>query len=302
MSVIAVTGGSGFVGKALVGYLAGMGREVVALPRTMEARGFPVWALNRPVDVLVHAAARVHVMNETLADPLAAFRQVNVEATLALAARAAQSGVRRFVFISSVKVNGEATGADPFTCFDKPAPQDPYGLSKLEAEQGLIALSQQTGLEVVIVRPPLIYGPGVRANFLKLLKLVKSGLPLPLGGIENRRSMVAIDNLVELLVRCADHPGAPGQIFMASDDHDLSTPEMLRMLAGAMDRKAHVFPVPARILKGAAFLMGRSAVASRLLDSLQVDIDHTKRTLDWTPGVGVAQGFKTTARHFLANS
>jgi nucleoside-diphosphate-sugar epimerase len=302
MTVIAVTGGSGFVGKALIENLARAHRDVISLPRTMSADGVPAWSLNRRVDVLIHAAARVHVMNETLVDPLVAFRQVNVQGTIALAARAAESGVRRFVFISSVKVNGEATGAKSFSCFDKPAPLDPYGLSKLEAEQALLTLSRKTGLEVVIVRPPLIYGPGIRANFLKLMKLVKSGVPLPLGAIENQRSMVAIDNLVDLLVLCADHSSAPGQTFMVSDDHDLSTSELLIMLANAMNKSSVLFPLPPPVIKYCASLLGQRAAANRLLDSLRVDIRHTKITLGWTPRVSVAEALRTTAVHYLKHS
>lgn len=315
--MLLLTGSTGFIGNALLHRLAEIGDiKIRACARKMEA-AFPAgvekfaiptvssetdWkdAL-QGIDVVLHTIARVHVMKDKSKDPLAEFRAVNVDATLNLARQAAQCGVKRFVFISSVKVNGESTVDKPFSCFDVPAPSDPYGVSKMEAEQALQALSQETGLEVVIVRPPLVYGPGVRANFLSLMKLVKLGIPLPLGAIHNRRSMVALENLVDLLIRCTHHRAAPGQTFMVSDDHDVSTSELLRMLAEAMGRRPWLLPVPARLIAGTAAIFGQSAVASRLLDSLQVDIGHTQSTLDWEPVISVQDAVNKTVAHFLAH-
>jgi UDP-glucose 4-epimerase len=302
VSGILITGASGFVGSALGAHLQKKGRGAARLARSMRADGVPHWQIDGPADALIHAAARVHIMNDVAADPLAEFRKVNVEGTLALARQAAQAKVRRFVFVSSVKVNGEATTGKPFAADDAPAPVDAYGISKLEAEAGLLAIGQQTGMEMVIVRPPLIYGPGVGANFLKLMKLVKMGVPLPLGAIDNRRSMVAIDNLVDLLVRCADHPAAPGQVFMASDDSDVSTTTLLRMLAKAMHKRALLLPVPPALIAGSAALLGKSAVAERLLGSLQVDVAHTRSTLGWSPWVGMQEALQSTVSHFLKHS
>lgn len=301
MKSVSITGGTGFVGSGLIERLKRTNSEVAQLSRKMHLDGVPEWRIEKKIDVVVHTAARAHVMNEMASDPLAAFRKANVEGTLNLARQAAEAGVKRFVFISSVKVNGELTTDKPFTSFDVPAPCDPYGVSKMEAEQALLALSQKTGLEVVIVRPPLVYGPSVRANFLKLMQLVRLGLPLPLGAIHNCRSMVALDNLVDLLTICTDHPDAPGQTFMVSDDSDVSTSELLRMLARAMGKHPLLLPMPARVIVGTAALLGKSAVASRLLGSLQVDIAHTKSTLGWKPVVTMQESVNKTVAHFLAH-
>lgn len=301
MSTVAITGGTGFLGGGLIERLRQSDSEVVPLARKMRIDGTPEWSIGRGIDVVIHAAARVHVMNEITSDPLAEFRKVNVQGTAMLARQAAEAGVRRFVFISSVKVNGEETSDVPFRFTDVPAPLDHYGVSKLEAEQALLAVSQETGLEVVVVRPPLVYGPGVRANFLRLMQLVKMGVPLPLGAIHNRRSMVALDNLVDLLVLCARHPAAAGQVFMVSDDRDVRISDLLRMLASAMGKRAFLLPVPAGIISGAAALVGKSAVAGRLLGSLQVDITHTKSTLDWKPVASMEDAINKTVAHFLSH-
>ncbi len=252
-------------------------------------------------DVVIHLAARVHVMNDSASDPLAAFRAVNVDATLNLARQALAKGIKRFIFVSSIKVNGEETTIQPFTAFDEPAPVDPYGQSKLEAEIALQELGKATGMEVVIVRPPLVYGPGVRANFRRLMQLVKTGVPLPLGAIHNCRSMVALDNLVDLLMLCAWHPAAAGQVFMVSDDHDVGISELLRMLAAAMGRRSWLLPLPAGLIANAAAVFGKSAVASRLLGSLQVDINHTKSTLQWQPPVSMEAALKKTVADYRAH-
>lgn len=311
MSKILITGATGFVGKKVCDVLRSRGINFVTAVRHSVANdqfaignltGTTEWAeALSGCDAVIHLAARVHVMNDESNNPLMAFRAVNVDATLNLARQAALSGVKRFVFVSSVKVNGEETTGKSFTAFDEPAPLDPYGVSKLEAEQALLALSQETGLEVVIVRPPLVYGPGVRANFLRLMQLAKMGLPLPLGAIHNRRSMVALDNLVDLLITCSRHPKAAGQTFMVSDDNDVSIAELLRMLAGALGRRSLLLPVPARIIAGTAALLGKSAVAGRLLGSLQVDVAHTKSTLGWKPVVSMQEAVNKTAAHFLSH-
>jgi nucleoside-diphosphate-sugar epimerase len=251
-------------------------------------------------DAVIHLMARVHVMDEREGDPLAAFRIVNVAATENLARQAARHGVRRFVFVSSIKVNGEATLQKPFAAADVPAPQDAYGQSKLEAERVLGKIAEETGLEVVVVRPPLVYGPGVGANFLRLMQLVKSGMPLPLGAIHNRRSMVALDNLVDLLLTCVRHPAAPGQIFLVSDGNDVSTPGLIRALATSMGERALLLPVPEKLLAMCATLVGKSAAADRLLGSLQVDIMQTKSILNWHPVVSMNEAIDATVAHFLS--
>ena len=246
---------------------------------------------------VLHAAARVHVIEESATDPLSEFRRVNVGGTLNLARQAASCGVRRFIFVSSVKVNGESTEAGHlFTAQQSPAPLDPYGISKMEAEDGLRRLAQETGMEVVIVRPPLVYGPGVKANFAALMRAVQRGLPLPLGAVtHNRRSLVALDNLVDLLITCIDHPAAANQTFLVSDGEDLSTTDLLRRMARAMNAPARLLPVPPALLKLGAELIGKGDIAQRLLGSLQVDITHTRETLGWTPPISVDEGLRRGA-------
>ncbi len=258
----------------------------------------PVWPqeLNNR-EVVIHLAARVHVMKEATSDPLQAFRAVNTTGTLSLARLAARAGVRRFVFVSSIKVNGESTEAShPFAASDTPGAQDPYGISKMEAEQGLREIAEQTGMEVVIVRPPLVYGPGVKANFASLMRAVQRGTPLPLASVtHNRRSFVALDNLVDLLITCIDHPAAANQTFLVSDGEDLSTADLLRRLGHAMDKSARLFPVPPSLLQLGANLLGKGDMAQRLLGNLQVDISHTRNTLNWTPPISVDEGLRRAA-------
>lgn len=241
-------------------------------------------------------------MQDRSADPLAEFRRVNVDGTLNLAWQAAAAGVRRFIFVSSVKVNGESTQADrPFTADDQPSPADPYGLSKFEAEVGLSAVASQTGMELVIVRPPLVYGPGVKANFAAMMRWVARGVPLPLASVtQNRRSLVAVENLADLLVRCLEHPAAAGQTFMVSDGEDLSTAELLMRLNRAMGRSPRLFPFPPSILYLGAEVLGRGGVAGRLLDNLQVDISKTQTLLDWRPPLGVDEALARTVRAVAA--
>jgi UDP-glucose 4-epimerase len=239
-------------------------------------------------------------MNERDADPLAAFRRVNVRGTLRLAEQAAQCGVRRFIYLSSIKVNGEGTWPGrPYTADDQPAPLDPYGVSKLEAEHGLQVLAVKTGMEIVIIRPVLVYGPGVKANFRSMMAWLNRGVPLPLGAITNKRSLVALDNLVDLIMTCIHHPAAANQVFLVSDDEDLSTSELLRRMARALGRPARLLPLPMWILKGTAQLLGKRALSQRLCGSLQVDIDKTKSLLEWTPAISVDGALAKTAKDFL---
>jgi nucleoside-diphosphate-sugar epimerase len=242
-------------------------------------------------DIVIHTAARAHIMKDEVSDPLAEYRKVNVGGTLNLARQAAAAGVKRFIFISSIKVNGEQTSLNqPFASDGVPAPEDAYGISKMEAEQGLRKLAAETGMEVVIIRPPLVYGPGVKGNFASMIKLVEKGLPLPLGAIHNKRSLVALDNLVDLIITCIDHPAAANQTFLVSDGEDLSTTELLRGVAVAMGKPSRLVPVPANLLKLGATLLGKKAMAQRLLGSLQVDISHTRECLGWEPPLTVKQG------------
>lgn len=307
--MILVTGATGFVGKALCAELAARGRAARAASRKPVPGCFTIGTIDENTDWsdalqgvnrVVHLAARVHVMNDQAADPLAEFRRANVAATLQLARQAAAAGVRRFVFASSVKVNGEATTeGHPFTADDTPHPEDPYGISKLEAEQGLLQLARDTGMEVAIVRPPLVYGPGVGANFRSMLRWVRRGVPLPLGAVRNRRTLVAMDNLVDLIILCLDHPGAANQVLLAGDGEDVSTPELLRRVAAALGTRARLLPVPPVLLQSAAALVGKRAVASRLCGSLQLDLAKTRRLLGWTPKVGLDEALRRTAQEFI---
>ncbi len=311
-----VTGGSGFLGQALINQLVRLpGCTVVAPMRNLSARlaaGARSFALNNldgandwqvtltDVDVVIHAAARVHVMNEVAVDPLAAFREVNVEATLNLARQAAEYGVKRFIFISSIKVNGEGTEAGAvYRADDTPAPIGPYAISKLEAEQGLMSLAANTGMEVVVIRPVLVYGPGVKANFLSMMRWLYRGVPLPFGAVNNLRSLVAIDNLVDLIVTCSDHPAAANQVFLASDGEDVSTTLLLRKLANALGKPARLLPIPTRIMSGVAAMIGKRAMADRIFGSLQVDISKNRKLLGWEPPVTLDKALGLTAQHFL---
>jgi len=257
------------------------------------ARGMFRSVLFTGVDAIVHCAAQVEVKAKVESDPLSVLRAVNVDGTLALAKKAALEGVKRFVFLSSIKVNGETTApGEPFKADDVPAPEDGYGVSKLEAERGLMQLARETGMEVVIIRPPLVYGPGVEGNFGSLIRLVGKGIPLPFGLIRNKRSLVGIDNLVDLVVRCLDHPAAANQVFLAGDGQDLSTAELVGALAMAMNKQPRLLPVPAGALHLGARLIGRRAVARRLLGSLQLDISKTCERLDWQPPYSVEEGLR----------
>jgi nucleoside-diphosphate-sugar epimerase len=316
MTRILVTGSSGFVGTHLVEKLtSSTDYEVVALVRSFPAQPVERVAYHtlsdfsdidaghsalKGVEVAIHLASRVHVMNDTEIDPLAAFRSVNVGHTLKLARSAVTAGAKRFIFVSSVKVNGEGTKpGQPYRETDVPAPSDPYGVSKMEAEEGLRLLAAETGLEVVIVRPVLVYGPGVKANFESMMKWLRRGVPLPLGAIHNQRSLVALDNLVDLILTCTSHPAAADQTFLVSDGEDVSTTQLLQKLANSLGRPARLLPFPEWALTTGARLVGRSAFSQRLCGSLQVDITKARSLLGWTPVVSVDQGLRETAEHFL---
>jgi nucleoside-diphosphate-sugar epimerase len=311
-SKVLVTGATGFLGRELI--LALMSRQIssvgtVRRELTDECLGHlecvgeldasTDWSTVLPnIQAVIHTAARVHVMRDESSNALAAFRRTNVDGTLSLARQAVAAGVKRFIFVSSIKVNGEITFRDqPYRADDEPAPLDPYGISKLEAEAGLIALSKETGLEITIIRPPLVYGPGVKGNFANMIKLVEKGIPLPLGSTHNKRSLVGIDNLVDLIIRCIDHPDAANQIFLAGDGKDLSTTELLRSVGVAMGKPARLIPVPAGMLQLGAALLGKSAMAQRLLGSLQVDISKTCERLDWKPPYTVEEGLRRCFGH-----
>ena len=315
---VLVTGANGFVGSAVVDYFVRSGTAVTAAVRrsAMMPVGVRVVAVGdidgttdwtdalRGCDAVVHLAARVHVLHDQVADPLASYRAVNVDGTLALARQASAAGAKRFIFLSSIKVNGEATGpARPFQETDAPAPTDAYGISKHEAECGLLPLAQRTELEIVIIRPPLIYGPGVRANFLSMARWLSRGIPLTLGALhDNRRSLLGLDNLVDLLRVCLHHPAAANQLFLAADGADLSTTELLRRTAGALGVRARLIPVPARLLAAGAAILGKRAVFQRLCGSLQVDIGKAERVLGWRPPVSVDEGLVRAVRTVRART
>lgn len=315
---VLVTGASGFIGSASVRMLQVRGYEAIAAVRRQtnnlpdKVRCCPIadieastdWraALDN-IDTVVHAAARAHIVRDVSAEPLKEYRKVNVDGSLRLARQAAEAGVRRLIFISSIKVNGEQTVAGaPFCANSEPAPRDAYGISKLEAEQGLQALAAETGMEVVIIRPPLVYGPGVKANFLSMMRWLDRGIPLPLGAIDNLRSLVALDNLVDLIVTCISHPVAANQVFLASDGEDLSTTELLLRMGMALGKPARLLPIPSTWLERGAALIGRSGFAQRLCGSLQVDIAKTRALLGWSPPVAVSEALAQTARHYLKHT
>lgn len=306
--VILVTGANGFVGKRLVEAVVELGYVTKKATRNDYADSITVgeidgqtdWqlALNN-VDIVVHTAARVHVMNELESEPLVEFRRVNVDGTLNLARQAAAAGVKRFIFISSIKVNGEKTTAGhPFSADDIASPSDPYGISKHEAEQGLRLLSQQAGMEIVIIRPPLVYGPGVKANFRSMMLWLSRGVPLPLGLIRNQRSLVFIENLIDFIVLCSDHPAAANQTFLVSDGEDLSTTDLLRKMGLALNTPARLFLVPSTFIIFLASMFGKGDVARRLCESLQVDIFKTRNVLGWSPKLSVDEGLSKTAQGF----
>lgn len=309
---VLLTGASGFVGKGILRTAQQRGLRLRPVYRSIDSArgqsdavlvtgldGATDWSQAvHGIDVVIHAAARAHVMRDRALDPLIEYRRVNVQGTLNLARQAAAAGVRRFVFISSIKVNGEATAPGrPFTADDVPAPDDAYGQSKAEAECLLKQVAEETGMELIIIRPPLIFGPGVKGNFASLISCVRRGLPLPLGAvIHNRRSLISLDNLVDLILVCTEHPKAAHQTFLASDGEDLSTTELLRKIGTALGQPARLLWVPTWLISLIGDLSGKKVIFSRLLGSLQVDIQKTSELLDWKPSVSVDEGLRRTVK------
>ncbi len=305
---VLVTGATGFIGSSLCRVLAAEGFDVIAgVRRDGGAPGAEVRVLGDlgvetdlsaaldGVDAVMHLAARAHVMAEGAADPLAEYRRINRDGTRRLAEAAMAAGVARFVFLSSVKVNGEATRGDPVTEDDTPAPEDAYGTSKWEAEQALAELSAGGGIETVVLRAPLVYGPGVKANFLSLLRLCDTALPLPLGGIDgNRRSLIYLGNLADALRRAMVHAAAAGRTYLVRDSEDVSTAGLVRRIRRALGRPPRLVPVPAGALRAALVATGRRAAADRLLGSLAVDASRVNRELGWTPPYTLDQGLHAT--------
>ena len=310
---VLVTGGNGFVGQSLCQQLLQQDYFVRAAIRDFN-KTVPAsekvlignldantdWSLAlQDIQVVIHLAARVHVMKETSSDALAEFRKVNVEGTLNLARQAVQAGVSRFIYLSSIKVNGEQTSDEmPYTPEDEPNPVDPYGISKQEAEKALRQLALETGLKVVIIRPPLIYGPSVKANFQSMMRIIDKNVPLPLAAINNKRSLVALDNLIDLILTCIKHPAAVNQTFLVSDGHDLSTPELLKRMAVALGKRAYLLPIPTVLLVSVATMLGKKAIAQRLCGSLQVDISKSRELLGWQPPLCVDDALDKVAQSY----
>lgn len=294
LGTVLVTGAGGFVGTALCRRLGANGVAVLK-----GGRGAAL-SPEMGVDVVIHLASRVHVMHESSEDPLSAYRSANTLGTVNLARQAVAAGVRRFVFASTVKVHGEGSSV-AYAESDGPCPADPYAISKWEAEQGLRAIAAESTMAVVIVRPPLVYGPGVKANFLSMMRWVERGLPLPLGAIHNQRSLVALDNLVDFLMLCATHPAAANQTFLVSDGEDLSTTELLVRMAAALGKPSRLLPVPPWLLSTAALLFGKGPFVQRLCGSLRVDIAKARALLGWSPPLSVEEGLRRVAADFLAN-
>lgn len=311
---VLITGGNGFIGKSLCAELFRRGQSVRAAVRLENSQVDNIETMSigdissdtdwtnalLDIKVVIHAAARAHVTQTNIVDSLDELRRVNVDGTLNLAQQAAEAGVQRFIFISSIKVNGESTVLGrPYTTEDQPAPVDPYGISKFEAEDALRQLADETGMEVVIIRPPLVYGAGVKANFRSMMSWLQKAVPLPLGAIHNKRTLVALDNLVDLIITCIDHPAAANQTFLAGDGEDMSTTELLQRLGRALGKPAKLLPMPVWALKTGAMLLGKGGMAQRLCNSLQIDISKACDLLEWQPPVSVDEALKKTAADFL---
>ena len=309
--LILVTGATGFVGTALCEALPKQGfrirRAVRSGPHAAVENACPISDMTQAADwqqalqdvnVVIHLAARTHVLDDRSADPLAEYRKVNVQITNALARQAAANGVRRLVFLSSIKVNGESTATAPFCESSLPAPEDAYGISKLEAEQALEQIAKTTGLETVILRPPLVYGPQVKGNFLRMLGAVSRGLPLPLASVNNRRSLIYIGNLVDAIMTCIDAPAAAGKTYLLSDGEDIATPVLIGKLAAAMGKSARLLPCPPALLMLGATMLGKRAADARLLGSLRVDSSRIRRELSWQPRYTLDQGLNATAQWY----
>lgn len=309
---VLITGASGFVGRALCEEMGRRGAKLKIAIRTPQLfdtklEHVVVGAIDDATDweyavkgvrLIIHLAARVHVMRDVCNNPLDQFRKINVEGSAHLARCAARSGVKRFVYVSSIKVNGDGAYEGSYSEQSRPDPQDPYGISKWEAEQALHSVAAETGLEVVIVRPPLVYGEGVKGNFIQMLNVLSRGLPLPLSSVNNRRSLVYVGNLVDALITCATHPAAAGQTYLVSDGEDISTSDLLRRLGAEMGRPARLFPCPTRWLIWAGMMMGRADQVQRLLGSLEVDSGRIRRELNWIPPFSMQQGLQATAEWY----
>ena len=308
---VLVTGANGFVGQAFCKEAIARGINTIAATRRYceilpnikcfvvgDIHGETDWSKAlKERDVVIHLAARVHVMLDSADDPLTEFRKVNTVGTEQLARSAAATGVKRFVYVSSVKVNGEETiGNQSYSENSLPNPQDPYGISKWEAEQALQRVAEETGLEIVIVRTPLVYGADVKGNFVQLISVLKRGLPLPFASVSNKRSLLYVDNLVDALLLCATHPEAAGQTYLVSDGEDLSTPDLLHKLSIAMGQTPRLFPFPISLLRLAGYLMGKSKQIGRLLGSLQIDSSKIRRELGWEPPYSLKQGLQNTVQ------
>ncbi|MBC3935991.1 SDR family oxidoreductase [Undibacterium sp. CY7W] len=310
---VLITGASGFVGQALTAHMLELGYHLICPTRQPlttqhdDMRNPLITGLDAQTDwteylqqagAVIHCAARVHVMHETATDPLSLFRALNVDASVNLARQAAAAGVKHFIYLSSVKVNGERSlPGHPLSEEDIAATHDPYGLSKYEAERALLTIGKKTSMAITIVRPPLIYGPGVKANFLSMMQAVRRGIPLPLASINNQRSLVYIGNLTHFLTHCLYHPQAKNEVFQVSDNQDLSTPALLKACAQALQVKPRLFAFPPGWLSVLARISGRPGIADRLCESLQVDISKARRQLGWEPPFTVAQGLQYTAEH-----
>lgn len=311
---IIVTGASGFIGRAVCEQLASGEFDVVPVVRSADkaASGSkyvvvpdigpdtPWQEILGGADLVIHTAARVHVVKDAAADQLDAFRRINVAGTLNLARQASRAGVKRFIFLSSIKVNGDNTNPGrPFRADDSPKPGDAYGRSKYEAEVGLQQLTVASDMDLVVIRPPLVYGPGVKANFLTMMRWIQKGLPVPFANVENRRSLVALDNLVDLIMTCCLRPAAANQVFLVSDGEDVSTTELLRRIGVALRKPARFFPLPPALIRTLAAVAGKQGQVARLLGSLQVDMDQTRERLGWTPVVSMGAALEETAQHYL---
>ena len=318
MTKILITGATGFVGRALFENLKSKKKYFAHLTtRTNQeelfegGKAFNIGEIDPNtnwkdaldgVSCIVHCAARAHMMEKKQTDSLNAYRRINVDGTRNLAKQAALRGIKRFIFLSSVKVNGEETIASKsFKYDDIPQPQDAYGISKWEAEQALLEVSKKTGLELVIIRAPLIYGVRIKGNFLRLLDLIYKEIPLPLFNINNSRSFIGLDNLVDLIIHCIDHPKAAGKTFLVSDDEDISTPALIRKLSKIMGRSARLFSFPISILKLTGYLIGKTPEVNRLIGSLRVNSSHTRKILEWNPPFSLDEGLEKTVRWYLKN-
>lgn len=313
MTKILVTGANGFVGRALVNRLIQLGIRVTASVRHSSMPKYEdvnevIHNINSKtdwksdlvgIDVVIHLAARVHVMNDSELDPLSAFREINTSGTMNLARQASKAGVKRFIFMSSIKVNGESTGSDwKFKADDKANPTDPYATSKFEAEQELLALVEKVDMDVVIIRPPLVYGLGVKANFALMMRWVYKSIPLPLGAINNQRSLIALDNLVDFIVHCVSHPKAANETFLVSDGEDVTTTQLIEKIAGSLQKKAWLVPIPGGLIRYFARLVGKGDQIDRLLGNLQLDNSKAKELLDWNPVVTMDEQLTKMAVEF----